>query len=122
MTRRRPRIMPSDIKRQTRGFAESPFVIFENLRTRQMSHHFLIRRSGCHAPSTGVADQAASFWACHWRQLFFDTRLSTGIAALASGALSLLVTLLLSIKLAAVIIQGARNLSYVGSPRRAACD
>src|SRR5213082_3232079 len=47
MVRRRPRIVPSDIERQTRGFAESPFVIFENLRSRQMSHDFLIRGSGC---------------------------------------------------------------------------
>jgi hypothetical protein len=47
MARRRPRIVPSDIKRQTRGFAESPFVIFENLRARKMSHDFLIRGSGC---------------------------------------------------------------------------
>src|SRR5438094_9631218 len=47
MVRRRPRIVPSNIKRQTHSFAESPFVIFENLRARQMSHHFLIRGSGC---------------------------------------------------------------------------
>src|SRR6266480_1419759 len=47
MARRRPRIVTSDIKRQTRGFAESPFVIFENLRARKMSHDFLIRGSGC---------------------------------------------------------------------------
>src|SRR6266404_7847691 len=46
MVRRRPRIVPSDIKRQTRGFAESPFVIFENLRARKMPHDFLIRGSG----------------------------------------------------------------------------
>src|SRR4029077_17711693 len=47
MVRRRPRIVPSDIERQTHGFAESTFVIFENLRARKMSHHFLIRGSGC---------------------------------------------------------------------------
>src|SRR5437899_1515536 len=47
MSRRRPRIVPSDIKRQTRGFAESPFVIFENLRARKVSHDLLIRGSGC---------------------------------------------------------------------------
>src|SRR5258708_4929816 len=47
MVRRRPRIMPSDIERQTHRFAESPFVIFKNLRARKMSHHFLIRGSGC---------------------------------------------------------------------------
>ena len=37
----------SNIKRQTHRFAKSPFVIFENLRARQMYHHFLIRGSGC---------------------------------------------------------------------------
>src|SRR6266404_1256324 len=47
MMRRRPRIVPSDIKWQTHGFAESTFVIFENLRARKMSHDFLIRGSGC---------------------------------------------------------------------------
>src|SRR5207245_10184443 len=47
MVRRRPRIVPSDIQRQTHGLAECPFVIFENLRARKMSHHFLIRGSGC---------------------------------------------------------------------------
>src|SRR5205814_1888611 len=31
MVRRRPAIVPSDIERQTHGFAESTFVIFENL-------------------------------------------------------------------------------------------
>ena len=54
-------MVSSNIKRQTHRFAESPFVIFENLRARQMYHHFLIRGSGCRGPSTGVADQAASF-------------------------------------------------------------
>jgi len=44
---RRPRIVSSDIERQPHGFAEGQFVIFENLRTRKMSHHFLIGRSGC---------------------------------------------------------------------------
>jgi len=38
--------VPADIKRQTHGFAESTFVIFENLRARKMSYHFLIRGSG----------------------------------------------------------------------------
>src|ERR1700730_16008878 len=47
MVRRRPRIVPSDIERQTHGFAESAFVIFENLRARKMSHDFLIRGVGC---------------------------------------------------------------------------
>src|SRR5438552_15581649 len=47
MVRRRPGIVPSDIKRQTHGFAESTFVIFENLRARKMLHDFLIRGSGC---------------------------------------------------------------------------
>src|ERR1700720_117097 len=47
MMRRRPRIAPSDIERQTHGFAEGPFVIFENLRTRKMSHDLLVGRSGC---------------------------------------------------------------------------
>jgi hypothetical protein len=47
MMRRRPRIVPSDIERQTHGLAESTFVILENLRARKMSHHFLIRGSGC---------------------------------------------------------------------------
>src|SRR5438132_6357809 len=47
MMRRRPRIVPSDIKWQTHGFAESTFVIFENLRARKMLHDFLIRGSGC---------------------------------------------------------------------------
>src|SRR5213080_1458353 len=47
MVCRRPGIVPSDIERQTHRFAESPFVIFENLRSRQMSHDFLIRGSGC---------------------------------------------------------------------------
>ncbi len=46
MVRRGPRIAPSDIKRQTHGLAEGPFVIFEDLRARKMSHHFVIRRSG----------------------------------------------------------------------------
>src|SRR6266581_7719150 len=47
MVRRRPRIVPSDIQGQTHGLGECPFVIFENLRARKMSHHFLIRGSGC---------------------------------------------------------------------------
>src|SRR6266404_6147250 len=47
MMRRRPRIGPSDIKRQTHGCTESTFVIFENLRARKMLHDFLIRGSGC---------------------------------------------------------------------------
>src|SRR5258707_322096 len=47
MVRRRPRIVPSDVQRQTHGFAESPFVIFENLRARKMSHDLLVRGSGC---------------------------------------------------------------------------
>ena len=46
MMRRRPRIRPSNIKRQTHDFAESTFVIFENLRARKMLHDFLIRGSG----------------------------------------------------------------------------
>src|SRR5207245_2482231 len=46
MVCRRPGIVSSDIKRQTHGFAESPFVIFENLRARKMSHDFLVRGSG----------------------------------------------------------------------------
>jgi hypothetical protein len=57
--------VPSDIKWQTHGFAESPFVIFKNVRARKMSHDFLIRGSGCasFAPyafrnSTGRALQA----------------------------------------------------------------
>jgi hypothetical protein len=37
----------SNIKRQTRGFAESPLVIFENMRARKMSQDFLIIGSGC---------------------------------------------------------------------------
>src|SRR6266576_1746502 len=45
MVCRRPRIVPSDIQRQTHGLAECPFVIFENLRARKMLHHFLIRGS-----------------------------------------------------------------------------
>src|SRR6266516_6420304 len=47
MVCRRPGIVPSDIERQTHRFAESPFVIFENLRARKMPHDFLIRGSGC---------------------------------------------------------------------------
>src|SRR5438067_9123561 len=47
MVRRRPAIVPSDIERQTHRFAESTFVIFENLRARKMSHDFLIRGWGC---------------------------------------------------------------------------
>src|SRR5204863_7951032 len=47
MVCRRPGIVPSDIERQTHRLAESPFVIFENLRARKMSHDFLIRGSGC---------------------------------------------------------------------------
>src|SRR5438046_6082289 len=43
MVRRRPGIVSSDIERQTHGFAESPFVISENLRARKMLHDFLIR-------------------------------------------------------------------------------
>src|SRR5258708_22739931 len=46
MVCRRPGIMSSDIKRQTHGFAESTFVVFENLRARKMSHDFPIRGSG----------------------------------------------------------------------------
>src|SRR6266576_3175406 len=46
MMRRRPRIRSSNIKRQTHDFAESTFVIFENLRARKMLHDFLIRGSG----------------------------------------------------------------------------
>src|SRR6266513_5847633 len=103
MVCRRPGIVSSDIKRQTRGFAKSPFVIFENLRARQMYHHFLIRGPGCRGPSTGVADQAASFGASHWRQLFFDTGLSTGIASSTVGALSPRAKFLRSVKIPAVI-------------------
>src|ERR1043166_1211441 len=47
MMRGRPRTLPSDIKGQTHGLAESTFVIFENLRARKMSHDFLIRGMGC---------------------------------------------------------------------------
>ena len=46
MVCRRPGIVSSYIKRQTHGFAESPFVIFENLRARKMSHDFLVGGSG----------------------------------------------------------------------------
>ena len=43
---RRPGFVSSDIKRQTHRFAESAFVIFENLRARKMSHDFPVRGSG----------------------------------------------------------------------------
>ena len=46
MMRRRPGIAPSNIQRQTHGFAESTFVIFENLRARKVPHDFMIRGSG----------------------------------------------------------------------------
>src|SRR5882724_7110389 len=46
MMRRRPRIGPSDIKRQTHRFAEGTFVIFENLRARKIAHDFLVRGLG----------------------------------------------------------------------------
>src|SRR5207248_8336240 len=46
MMRRRPRIVPSNIQRQTHGGTESTFVIFENLRARKISHDFLVRGSG----------------------------------------------------------------------------
>src|SRR6266581_4329432 len=64
MVRRRPRIVPSDIKRQTRGFAESPFVVFKNLRARKMPHDFLIRGSGRvsfarYASRSGTANQVS---------------------------------------------------------------
>jgi hypothetical protein len=39
--------MPSEIKRQPRGFAEGPFIIFENLRARKTSYNLLTRGSGC---------------------------------------------------------------------------
>src|SRR6266478_7043918 len=69
MARRRPRIVPADIKRQTHGFAESPFVIFENLRARKMSHHFLIRGSGCvsfahHTLRSGISNRPSSSPRC----------------------------------------------------------
>src|SRR5207244_6601875 len=69
MVRRRPRIVPADIKRQTHGFAESPFVIFENLRARKMSHHFLIRGSGCasfahHTLRSGTSNRPSSSLHC----------------------------------------------------------
>ncbi len=70
MVGRRPRIVPSDIKRQTHGFAESPFVIFENLRARKMSHDLLIRGSGCasftpYALRSGTFNHACSHYRAH---------------------------------------------------------
>jgi hypothetical protein len=44
--RRRPRTVPSNIQRQTHGCTESTFVIFEDLRAREISHDFLVRGSG----------------------------------------------------------------------------
>src|SRR5437879_4491150 len=69
MMRRRPRIVASDIKRQTHGFAESPFVIFENLRARKMSHDLLVRGSGCasfvhHTLRSGTSNRPSSSLPC----------------------------------------------------------
>src|SRR6266481_3715338 len=46
MMRRRPRIGPPNIQRQTHGCTESTFVIFENLRARKIAHDFLVRGLG----------------------------------------------------------------------------
>src|SRR2546425_3466292 len=69
MVGRRPRIVPSDIKRQTHGFAESAFVIFENLRARKMLHDFLVRGSGCasfahHTLRSGTSNRLCSSLHC----------------------------------------------------------